>query len=117
MLSNKESLQKLAETKNKSEKESLLDNAIKDIQSDTKKFFAQLSNWALSENKAFKRIEKDKRYTWKNHTENQIVQPLQYLTPKTYQELVDIIKTAEANKCQVRAVGSGHSFSDKHRRT
>ena len=109
---NKDSLKKLAETTNKVEKDSLLEEVLENIGSDAKGFFSELKNWILSEKPSFEKIEKQKRYTWKNHTENQVVQPLQYFTPKSYEELVDIIKTAEANQRKVRAVGSGHSFSD-----
>jgi len=52
------------------------------------------------------------RQTWKNCVANQVVQPLQYLHPKTYQELLDIVNYAKANSLKAKAIGSGHSFSD-----
>lgn len=53
-----------------------------------------------------------KRYTWKNHVENQVVQPLQYLRPTTLDELRSILGLAVLQHCRVKAIGSGHSFSD-----
>jgi hypothetical protein len=52
------------------------------------------------------------RQTWKNHVGNQIAQPLQIFHPTTLPELQQIILEAKKKDCHVRAVGSGHSFSD-----
>jgi L-gulono-1,4-lactone dehydrogenase len=52
------------------------------------------------------------RKTWKNCIGNQEVSPLRYYKPATLAELIKIIKTAEQEKRKVRAVGSGHSFSE-----
>lgn len=52
------------------------------------------------------------RQTWDNTIKKERVQPLQYLRPQTKKELVDIIKQAESDGLMVRAVGTGHSFSD-----
>lgn len=52
------------------------------------------------------------RQTWENTIHKERVQPLQYLRPKTCQDLVKIVKNAEENGLMVRAVGKGHSFSD-----
>jgi FAD binding domain/D-arabinono-1,4-lactone oxidase len=54
----------------------------------------------------------DIRKTWKNCVENQVVEPLKLFTPGSLEELIEIIRSAEKNNCKVRAVGSGHSFSD-----
>ena len=53
-----------------------------------------------------------KRHTWKNHIENQVVQPLQYFRPTTLGELLSVLGLAAAQNCRVKAIGSGHSFSD-----
>ena len=52
------------------------------------------------------------RNTWENTIHKERVQPLQYLLPKTREELVSLIKKAEADGLLVRAVGKGHSYSD-----
>jgi L-gulono-1,4-lactone dehydrogenase len=52
------------------------------------------------------------RDTWYNTIKKEYSQPLEYLRPTTRQELVTIIKNAEAKKLMVRAVATGHSFSD-----
>ena len=49
---------------------------------------------------------------WKNCVGLQIAHPLCYFKPSTLQEVVDIIKDAEDKHYKVKAVGSGHSFSD-----
>ena len=112
MPSNKEKLEKLLGASDPREKDSLLEEIFDDIGKDVRGFFNEVSNLLKSEAPSLKKVQKQTRYTWKNHTENQIVQPLQYLTPKSYDDLVTIIKIAETNNCKVRAVGSGHSFSD-----
>ncbi len=57
-------------------------------------------------------LEYTTRDTWKNCVANQVVSPLKYFRPQTLDELIKIIKTAKKEKCKVRAVGSGHSFSE-----
>ena len=52
------------------------------------------------------------RREWRNHTGNQGVDPLRILNPTTLGELVEIVREAERDGCTVRAVGSGHSWSD-----
>ena len=112
MPTQKEKLEKLLGVSDPHEKNSLLDEIFNDVDADVKGFFKDVSDLFISGSPAIKKVQKQTRYTWKNHTDNQVVQPLQYLTPKSYEDLVTIIKTAEANNCKVRAVGSGHSFSD-----
>jgi hypothetical protein len=55
------------------------------------------------------------RTRWHNHTRNQGTDPLQIHRPGgdgAVEQLVRIVQDAEANGCEVRAVGSGHSWSD-----
>ena len=52
------------------------------------------------------------RRTWQNTIKKETVQPLQYWCPNNKQDLIDIVKQAEADSLMVRAVGKGHSFSD-----
>ncbi|MBV9423497.1 MAG: FAD-binding protein [Solirubrobacterales bacterium] len=52
------------------------------------------------------------RREWRNHTGNQGIDPLRVLKPTTLQEVVQIVRDAERDGCTVRAVGSGHSWSD-----
>ena len=52
------------------------------------------------------------RKSWKNCVANQVVEPLKLFSPRSLEELVEIIQSAEKNNCKVRAVGSGHSFSE-----
>jgi hypothetical protein len=52
------------------------------------------------------------RRQWRNHTGNQGIDPLRVLEPMTLQEIVQIVREAEQDGCTVRAVGSGHSWSD-----
>lgn len=52
------------------------------------------------------------RKRWRNHTGNQWVEPLRIYRPATLAELQEIVRTAEADGATVRAVGSGHSWSD-----
>jgi L-gulono-1,4-lactone dehydrogenase len=54
----------------------------------------------------------EKRKRWRNHTGNQSVEPLRIYRPATLGELREIVRTAEADGATVRAVGSGHSWSD-----
>lgn len=52
------------------------------------------------------------RKRWRNDTGNQGIDPLRGLTPKTLEELCQAVRDAEDDKCAIRAVGSGHSWSD-----
>jgi len=49
---------------------------------------------------------------WRNCIGNQQVTPYRLLRPTTLAEIVEIIRRAEGEGRKVRAVGSGHSFSD-----
>jgi L-gulono-1,4-lactone dehydrogenase len=53
-----------------------------------------------------------KRKRWRNHTANQSIEPLRIYRPAELGELREIVRTAEADGVTVRAVGSGHSWSD-----
>jgi L-gulono-1,4-lactone dehydrogenase len=52
------------------------------------------------------------RQTWKNHLGNQRIDPLRVYTPSKIEDVSDIVREAEAAGVTVRAVGSGHSWSD-----
>lgn len=52
------------------------------------------------------------RKRWRNDTGNEGVDPLRQVTPTTLEELRAIVREAELEGCTVRAVGSGHSWSD-----
>lgn len=52
------------------------------------------------------------RFTWHNTTKRFSAQPQKYFEPENLKDLQDIILEAEAKGIRVRAVGSGHSFSD-----
>ena len=52
------------------------------------------------------------RKRWRNHTGNQSIEPLRIYRPAALDELREIVRTAEADGATVRAVGSGHSWSD-----
>ena len=52
------------------------------------------------------------RYTWHNATSNVNVTPLRFFYPNDELDIVNIIKDAESKNLRVRAVGSGHSFSE-----
>jgi L-gulono-1,4-lactone dehydrogenase len=52
------------------------------------------------------------RKRWRNHTGNQAVEPLRLYRPGTLAELQEIVATAVSDGAPVRAVGSGHSWSD-----
>ena len=52
------------------------------------------------------------RKRWRNHTGNQSVEPLRIYRPGTLGELQEIVATAAQDGVTVRAVGSGHSWSD-----
>jgi L-gulono-1,4-lactone dehydrogenase len=53
-----------------------------------------------------------RRRAWSNDTGNQRVYPLREETPKSLDELRDTVSKAEDDGLTVRAVGSGHSWSD-----
>jgi L-gulono-1,4-lactone dehydrogenase len=50
--------------------------------------------------------------TWRNCIGEQPCLPLKYCYPKSLSELVGVVHDADGQKVPVRAVGSGHSFSD-----
>lgn len=52
------------------------------------------------------------RKRWRNDTGNEGIDPLRQVTPTTLEELRGIVREAEREGCTVRAVGSGHSWSD-----
>jgi L-gulono-1,4-lactone dehydrogenase len=54
------------------------------------------------------------RQTWRSYLSFQNVQPLQICKPGTLAELVELLRNAGQGDCAVplKAVGSGHSFSD-----
>jgi hypothetical protein len=52
------------------------------------------------------------RQTWENCTGNQVVQPLGYFRPTSLDDLRQIVQQARASNSKVKAIGSGHSFSD-----
>lgn len=62
--------------------------------------------------KAKRPIPPGKRKKWQNCVEIETVEPLLYAKPQTLAELVATVVHAQENKCKIKAVGSGHSFSD-----
>jgi hypothetical protein len=52
------------------------------------------------------------RKPWRNDTGNQSIYPLRQETPTTLEQLSAVVREAESDECTVRAVGSGHSWSD-----
>ena len=52
------------------------------------------------------------RKRWRNHTGNQSIEPLRVYRPATLEDVRGIVRAAEADGATVRAVGSGHSWSD-----
>ncbi len=54
----------------------------------------------------------DIRKTWKNHLGNQRIDPLRIYEPRTIAEVQEIVRLARERDVSVRAVGSGHSWSD-----
>ena len=52
------------------------------------------------------------RYRWYNVTNNVSATPLRYFYPETVEDIQAIVSEAEHEKLRVRAVGSGHSFSE-----
>lgn len=52
------------------------------------------------------------RYTWSNASGTVISTPLRFFYPQDVSDIQEIVKEAELQKLRVRAVGSGHSFSE-----
>ncbi len=52
------------------------------------------------------------REIWKNYSDTQIVQPLRQYQPESLEDIIEIVQEAEKHKLHVRAIGSGHSWSD-----
>lgn len=52
------------------------------------------------------------RKTWRNHLGNQRIDPLRIYEPRTIADVQAIVRTAREAGVPVRAVGSGHSWSD-----
>lgn len=53
-----------------------------------------------------------KRGTWKDCIGARVVQPLGIFRPTSLDELRSVLRQASQHGCQVKAVGSGHSFAD-----
>jgi hypothetical protein len=53
-----------------------------------------------------------RRRAWRNDTGNQRIYPLREVTPRSLDELREAVREAEGDGLTVRAVGSGHSWSD-----
>ena len=53
-----------------------------------------------------------RRRRWANHTGNQAVDPVEICPARSVEELIAIVKEAHDQHLTVRAVGSGHSWSD-----
>ena len=52
------------------------------------------------------------RRRWRNHTGNQSIEPLRIYRPASLEDVQEIVRSAERDGATVRAVGSGHSWSD-----
>ncbi len=52
------------------------------------------------------------RTAWRNHLGNQSIDPLRIYRPRSIDDVVAIVRAAEAAGVRTRAVGSGHSWSD-----
>ena len=52
------------------------------------------------------------RHRWQNATNNVISEPLRFFYPRHVEDIQAIVTEAESEKLRVRAVGSGHSFSE-----
>jgi FAD-linked oxidoreductase len=61
---------------------------------------------------AVSKHEHHHEHHWTNWGGNQHVHPVDVLTPSTEDELADIVSRGVAGRRSVRAVGSGHSFTD-----
>jgi FAD/FMN-containing dehydrogenase len=57
-------------------------------------------------------MEFETRKTWKNHLGNQRIDPLRIYEPRSIAEVSEIVRLARERGVNVRAVGSGHSWSD-----
>jgi len=57
----------------------------------------------------------DRNGTWFSYLHIHQIAPSEILHPQTLQELKDLVRRAAAKGAHVRAVGSGHSFSDIYR--
>jgi L-gulono-1,4-lactone dehydrogenase len=53
-----------------------------------------------------------RRKRWRNDTGNQRIYPLRQVTPRNLGELQEVVRATESAQLTVRAVGSGHSWSD-----
>ncbi|MBI3365140.1 MAG: FAD-binding protein [Ignavibacteriae bacterium] len=54
----------------------------------------------------------ESRHAWENCVANQINDSLSYFRPTSRSKLQEIIRAAVERGCHVRAIGSGHSFTD-----
>ena len=50
--------------------------------------------------------------TWENTIKKYKSYPIRYFLAENVQDVIEVVRLAEENKVRVRAVGSGHSFSD-----
>ncbi len=50
--------------------------------------------------------------TWENTIKKYKSYPIRYFLAETPEDIIEVVKMAEENNVRVRAVGSGHSFSD-----
>lgn len=57
-------------------------------------------------------MKSGRRRTWRNHTGNQRCQPIEVRRPESLGDIVEAVRDAEGSELTVRAVGSGHSWSD-----
>ncbi|MCG8321085.1 MAG: FAD-binding protein [Cytophagales bacterium] len=57
-------------------------------------------------------MESKTRHTWKNTIKKFYVTPVKYFLPESLQDIVQIIHEAEDKGMRVKAIGSGHSYSD-----
>ena len=62
-------------------------------------------------NDRLKKISTD-RYTWINASRNVKVTPLRFFYPRNEEDIQLIVREAEEKNFRVRAVGSGHSYSE-----
>ena len=54
----------------------------------------------------------ESRATWENHLRNQSIEAARIYDPQSIDDVVEIVRAAEADGVTARAVGSGHSWSD-----
>lgn len=52
------------------------------------------------------------RRTWNNIAKNQVAEPLRIYKPVSLEQIIETIREAERRHVRVRAIGSGHSWSD-----